>query len=139
MTRVVVSGALGRMGRLAVSTLSEAPGIDLAGTLVRGSDAAAIFELCRPDVLVDFTHAEAARELGPLAAERGICPIIGTSGLDDRDLDTLREACEHSRVGGLVVPNFSVGAVLQMRMAAEASARMGCVLIHETHHQAKKD
>jgi 4-hydroxy-tetrahydrodipicolinate reductase len=127
------------MGRLAVQTLSETPGIELAGTLVRGSDAAAIFELSRPDVLVDFTVASAARELGPLAAERGIRPVIGTSGLNDQDVARLRDACASSGIGGLIVPNFSVGAVLQMRMAAEAAAHIPCELIHETHHPGKKD
>lgn len=139
MIRVVVAGAAGRMGSLVVNSFAAAEGVDLAGTLVRGSDAVAIFELCRPDVLVDFTVAASSRELGPLAAERGICPIIGTSGLTAADLATLREACAHSGIGGLVVPNFSIGAVLQMRFAEQAAARLPCTGIRETHHPAKKD
>jgi 4-hydroxy-tetrahydrodipicolinate reductase len=139
MTRVVVAGAAGRMGSLAVSTLSRAEGIELAGTLVRGSDASAIFEMCRPDVLVDFTLAEASRDLAPMAAERGISPVVGVSGLAPEDIERLREACEHGRVGGLVVPNFSVGAVLQMRMAADIAAHLPCEGIHETHHPGKRD
>jgi 4-hydroxy-tetrahydrodipicolinate reductase len=106
---------------------------------VRGSDASAIFEMCRPDVLVDFTIAEASRELAPMAAERGISPIVGVSGLLPEDVERLREACEHGHVGGLLVPNFSVGAVLQMRLAAEIAAYLTCEGIHETHHPAKKD
>jgi 4-hydroxy-tetrahydrodipicolinate reductase len=127
------------MGSLIVPALAQAEGIELAGTLVRGSDEVAIFELCRPDVLVDFTVAAASRELGPLAAERGICPIIGTSGLTAEDVETLREACRRSGVGGLVVPNFSIGAVLQMRFAEAAAARLPCTGIRETHHPGKKD
>ncbi|MHC5209974.1 MAG: 4-hydroxy-tetrahydrodipicolinate reductase [Planctomycetota bacterium] len=139
MTRVVVAGAAGRMGSLAVSTLSRADGIELAGTLVRGSDASAIFEMCRPDVLVDFTIAESSRDLAPMAAERGISPIVGVSGLLPEDVEHLREACEHGRVGGLLVPNFSVGAVLQMRLAAEVAAHLPCDGIREIHHPGKKD
>ena len=139
MIRVVVAGAAGRMGSLIVPALSGAEGIELAGPLVRGSDAVAIFELCRPDVLVDFTEAAASRELAPLAGERGICPVIGTSGLTADDLQTLREACAHGGVGGLVVPNFSIGAVLQMRFAEQAAARLPCAGIRETHHPGKKD
>jgi 4-hydroxy-tetrahydrodipicolinate reductase len=137
--RVVVAGAAGRMGSLVVPALSQAEGIELAGTLVRGSDAVAIFELCRPDVLVDFTIAESSRELGLVAAERGICPIIGTSGLTPADISALREACRHGGVGGLVVPNFSIGAVLQMRFAEQAAARLPCAGLRETHHPGKKD
>jgi 4-hydroxy-tetrahydrodipicolinate reductase len=139
MTRVVVAGAAGRMGSLAVSALSSADGIELAGTLVRGSDASAIFEMCRPDVLVDLTVAEASRDLSPMAAERGISPVVGVSGLSADDVARLREACEHGRVGGLLVPNFSVGAVQHIRLAADIAAHLPCEAIHETHHPAKRD
>lgn len=139
MIRVVVAGAAGRMGSLVVPALAAAEGLELAGTLVRGSDAAAIFELCRPDVLLDFTVAAASRELGPLAGERGICPVIGTSGLTPADVAALGAACRHGGVGGLVVPNFSIGAVLQMRFAEQAAARLPCAGIRETHHPGKKD
>jgi len=139
LIRVVVAGATGRMGRLALATLQAAGDMEVCGTLVRGCDAAAILELARPDVLVDFTLAPASRELGPLAAERGISPVIGTSGLSPADVDLLREACEHRKVGGLLVPNFSVGAVLQMRLAADIARHMPCLGIHEAHHVGKRD
>ncbi len=139
MIRVVVAGVAGRMGRLALATLQSAEGIEVCGTLVRGSDAPAVFELVRPDVLLDFTLAPASRELGPLAAERGISPVIGTSGLSAEDVGALRAACDRGHVGGLLVPNFSVGAVLQMRLSAEVARHMPCVGIHEVHHVGKRD
>jgi 4-hydroxy-tetrahydrodipicolinate reductase len=137
--RVVVAGAAGRMGRLVVPFLAAADGIELAGTLVRGSDAAAVLEAARPDVLVDFTLANVSRELAPLATERGISPVVGTSGLSDADVGALRRACERAGVGGLLVPNFSVGAVLQMRHAAELAAVLRLAALREVHHPGKKD
>ena len=139
MIRVVVAGAAGRMGRLAVSSLQAAADVEVCGTLVRGSDAAAVLELARPDVLVDFSLAPASRELGPLAAERGISPVIGTSGLLTGDVAALRAACARARVGGLLVPNFSMGAVLQMRLAAEIARHLPPLGIHEVHHTGKRD
>jgi 4-hydroxy-tetrahydrodipicolinate reductase len=127
------------MGRLVVPFLAAADGLELVGTLVRGSDAAAVLEQARPDVLVDFSLAEASRGLSPLAAERGISPVVGTSGLSDADVAALRRACEASGVGGLLVPNFSVGAVLQMRHAAELAAVLRLVSLSEVHHPGKKD
>jgi len=137
--RVVVAGAAGRMGRLVLPCLSASPGVEVCGTLVRGSDAAAVLELARPDVLVDFTLADAARELLPLAAERGISPVSGTSGLSGPDVEALREACARAGVGGLLVPNFSVGAVLQMRHAEELAQHLRLAALSETHHPGKKD
>lgn len=137
--RVVVSGAAGRMGRLVVPWLAAAQDVELCGTLVRGSDAAAVLELARPDVLVDFTVAASARELLPLAAERGISPVSGTSGLTEADVAALREACARAGVGGLLVPNFSVGAVLQMRHAEELARHLRLAALRETHHPGKKD
>ena len=137
--RVVVAGAAGRMGRLVVPFLAAADGIELAGTLVRGSDASAVLELARPDVLVDFTLAATSRELAPLAAERGISPVVGTSGLSDADVAALRGACERAGVGGLLVPNFSVGAVLQMRQAEELARHFRLAALREVHHPGKKD
>jgi 4-hydroxy-tetrahydrodipicolinate reductase len=137
--RVVLAGAAGRMGRLALATLEAADDIEVCGTLVRGTDAAAVLELAAPDVLLDFTLAPASRVLGPAAAERGIAPVIGTSGLLPEDVDALRNACARGRTGGLLVPNFSVGAVLQMRLAAEVARHLPCTGIHEVHHVGKKD
>ena len=139
MIRVVVAGAAGRMGRLTVTTLRAEADVELAGTLVRGSDAAAVLALARPDVLVDFTLAAASREISLLAAERGISPVIGTSGLRDEDVARIAEACRRSGTGGLLVPNFSVGAVLQMRLAEEVARHLPCAGIHEVHHPQKKD
>lgn len=137
--RVVVAGAAGRMGRLVLPCLSAAPDIEVCGTLRRGDDAAAVLGQARPDVLVDFTLADAARELLPLAAERGISPVSGTSGLGPADVDALRSACARAGVGGLLVPNFSVGAVLQMRHAAELARHLRLVALSEVHHPGKKD
>ena len=137
--RVVVAGAAGRMGRLVAPFLAAAEGLQLAGTLEHGSDAAAELARARPDVLVDFSLAPATRELAPLAIERGISPVIGTSGLSEADVAALRAACARHHVGGLLVPNFSVGAVLQMRHAAELARHLRLAALREVHHPGKKD
>lgn len=137
--RVLLAGASGRMGRVVLAGLRSADDIEVVGTLVRGSDAPAVLGLAQPDVLLDFTHADVSRELGPLAAERGISPVIGTSGLRPADIDALRKACWRARVGGLLVPNFSIGAVLQMRAAEAASRHLPPIAVRERHHPGKRD
>jgi len=137
--RVVVAGAQGRMGRTIVPGLAAAEGLQLVGTLVRGTDAAALLADARPDVLLDFTLAEVSRQLAPLAAARGISPVVGTSGLLPADVEALRAACARAGIGGLLVPNFSVGAVLQMKHAEELARVLPLAGLRETHHPGKKD
>jgi 4-hydroxy-tetrahydrodipicolinate reductase len=74
-----------------------------------------------------------------MAAGQGIAPVVGTSGLTKADLSALADACRRGGVGALVVPNFSVGAVLQMQFAEQLARWMTCDGIHETHHAGKLD
>lgn len=137
--RLLVAGAAGRLGALVVRELGGVGDIDVVGTLVRGSDAAAIFELSRPEILLDLSLAPATRELAPQAIERGVLPVIGTSGLGADDVSALREALVRAGLPGLLVPNFSLGAVLQMRLAEQVARHLPCVAIREAHHPGKRD
>jgi 4-hydroxy-tetrahydrodipicolinate reductase len=66
--------------------------------------------------------------------------VVGTSGFTEERLDAVRRRLgEQPRVGVLVVPNFSIGAVLMMRFAAQAAASFPSVEIVEMHHPDKSD
>ena len=66
--------------------------------------------------------------------------VVGTSGFDERRLAAVRDRLgDNPEVGILVVPNFSIGAVLMMRFAAEAARFYESVEIVETHHPTKRD
>ncbi len=72
--------------------------------------------------------------------ERGIHAVVGTTGFDDDRLTTLRGwLAERPGVGVLVAPNFSIGAILMMRFAAEAAPFYESVEIVEMHHPDKAD
>lgn len=139
MTRVVVAGAGGRMGSLVCEALDGAEGLELAGTLVRGDAAGAVLDRTGPDVLLDFTLAQASRELVAAAVERGVSPVIGTSGWSAEAVADLAAGCARRSLGALLVPNFSVGAVLQMRFATAAARALTCEGIAEVHHTGKRD
>ena len=137
--RVVVGGAEGRMGRLARSALDMCSDLEFAGGLSRGADPACLLSADVADVYLDLTVASAARVLAPAAARAGVCPVVGTSGLTDEDLARLGQACVEGGVGGLVIPNFSVGAVLQMVAAEQIARHLTCTGITEVHHSGKRD
>ena len=59
--------------------------------------------------------------------------------LFSEEIHTLQQACEQKQLGGIIVPNFSIGAILMMRFAAEAAKFLPEAEIIETHHQQKLD
>ncbi len=137
--RVVVAGARGRMGRVVVPALRSAPGVTQVSTLDRGDDVDAALERDRPQVLVDFTHAQASAVLVAAAVQRDISPVIGTSGWAAAAIADLARLCAERGLGALLIPNFSIGAVLQMRFAAQAARLLACSRLREVHHSDKRD
>jgi 4-hydroxy-tetrahydrodipicolinate reductase len=92
------------------------------------------------DVVVDFTHPGAVMDNLRWCVGKGLDTIVGTSGFDESRLAQVREwlaAAPGVRV--LVVPNFSVGAVLMMRFAQQAARFFTSAEVIELHHAAKAD
>ncbi len=154
--RVLVSGS-GKMGREVLSAVCREPDLDPAGvadlfakeeylSLPDGSglvpfssDAAAMFARTRPDVVVDFTHAEWTPGLVREALEAGVRPVIGTSGLSEAFLTELEQECRRRGIGAVVASNFALGAVLMQHLSAIASRFFDNAEIIEMHHDAKVD
>jgi 4-hydroxy-tetrahydrodipicolinate reductase len=89
---------------------------------------------------VDFTHPDVVMDNLEFCIDHGIHAVVGTTGFDEGRLDQLREWLSHSpRTGVLVAPNFSIGAILMMRFAAEAARFFESVEIVELHHPDKAD
>ena len=137
--RVVVNGAKGKMGVMACETLKAHDDFNLVASLGRGDDLQQAIVDTKADVVVDLTSAEAAWDNTTAIIDAGARPVIGTSGLQAADIAKLDALCRDKNLGGIVVPNFSLGAVLMMHFASQAAALMPDVEIIEAHHQFKKD
>lgn len=156
--RVVVAGATGRVGREIVRAVARERDLQLVGAVARvgGPDAGeeagigplgvrvesslqAVLDRTRADVLVDFTRAEVAREHVLLALEHGVRPVVGTTGLSPGDLREVETEARRRGLGGAFIPNFALGAMLQMRFAEQAARVFPQVEIIELHHEAKVD
>jgi 4-hydroxy-tetrahydrodipicolinate reductase len=137
MIKVGVLGARGRMGSTVCATVEDAPDTELAARVEAGD---ALEPLLGCDVVVDFTHVAVVMDNLRWCVTHGLDVVVGTSGFND---DRLAEAgrwladTPGSRV--LVAPNFSVGAVLMMRFAAQAARFFESAEIIELHHAAKMD
>lgn len=135
--RVGVLGARGKMGQEVMRTVEAAADLEL----VAGVDADDDPELLLgADVVVDFTHPDVVMGNLRFLIENGIHAVVGTTGFDDARLDQLRTWLAASpETGVLIAPNFSIGAILMMRFAAEAAPYFSSVEIIELHHPDKAD
>jgi 4-hydroxy-tetrahydrodipicolinate reductase len=137
MIKVGVLGARGRMGRQVCQTVEDAPDTELAAQVDEGDS---LEPLTRCDVVVDFTHPGAVMDNLRWCVEHGLNVVVGTSGFGDERLGQVRSWLESApAVRVLVAPNFSVGAVLMMRFAAQAARFFESAEVIELHHAAKMD
>jgi 4-hydroxy-tetrahydrodipicolinate reductase len=120
---VLLNGRRGKVGA------AIAPRLEAAGhTLVD--------ELSAADAMVDFTRPDAVVANVRAALDARVASVVGTSGAD------LSDVGEEARAAGVQVffaPNFAIGAVLMMRLAAEAAAVLPRAEIVELHNEAKVD
>jgi 4-hydroxy-tetrahydrodipicolinate reductase len=140
-TRVGVLGARGKVGREVARAVHAAEDLALVAEVDTGDEDDSLEDLvgAGAQVVVDFTHPDVVMDSLRFCIERGIHAVVGTTGFDDDRLAQLRSWLEGSSTGVLVAPNFSIGAVLMMRFAAEASRYYESVEIVELHHPDKAD
>ncbi|HEX6447781.1 MAG TPA: 4-hydroxy-tetrahydrodipicolinate reductase [Streptosporangiales bacterium] len=138
-TRVGVLGAAGRMGSEACRAVTAAGDMELVAALDAGDELDRL-RATEASVVVDFTTPDAVMANLHWCVDHGIHAVVGTTGFDDERLDTVRGwLADAPGVGVLVAPNFSVGAVLMMRFAAQAAQFFDSVEIVELHHPGKAD
>ena len=89
------------------------------------------------DVMVDFTVAEAAMENLKLAAQGGVHAVVGTSGINEEHVAELTKIFTKSNC--IVVPNFSISAILLMHLSEIATPYFSTIEIIEFHHNNKID
>jgi 4-hydroxy-tetrahydrodipicolinate reductase len=158
--RVAIAGAGGRMGRMLIEAVLNAPDMrlaaafDLARSPIVGRDAGELVGaacgvpvtadvdagLAAADCLIDFTRPEGT--LGHLAAcsRRGAAMVIGTTGLSAEQKRAIAEAAASIPV--VLAPNMSVGVNLVFKLLDSAARVLGegyDIEILEAHHRHKVD
>lgn len=152
MIRVLVNGALGRMGSEVCKKVYSEADLELAGAVDIKEGVVALGEgvqvttdlvkainEVKPDVVVDFTRPDVVmgnlRKMLPL----GVHVVVGTTGFSDADLKEVDELAKAHNTGLLIAPNFALGAVVMMKLACEAAKYFPHVEIIEKHHDNKLD
>jgi len=156
--KVIVSGALGKMGMETARAVQNNEDLELVGlidTKARVDSVVSVSEGREPmpvdndleqlmdrikvDVMVDFTNPQAVYNNVRAALKRGINCVVGTTGLNEAELKQLEKMAMDNGVGVAVIPNFAIGAVLMMKLAQEAAQYFPDVEIIELHHDRKID
>jgi 4-hydroxy-tetrahydrodipicolinate reductase len=120
---ILLNGGAGNVGAVLAPAL-RAAGHTLVASL---ADADAMIDFTRPDAVVANVLA---------AIEAGVPAIVGTSGWEPSAVD---EAARDAGVAVFFAPNFAIGAVLMMRLAAQAHQLLPAAAIIELHHDTKLD
>ena len=136
--KVGVLGALGKVGREVCRAVEETDGFELVAQ-VDADDSLETLVSSGAEAVVDFTHPDVVMDNLRFCIEHGIHAVVGTTGFDESRLEELRSLLGDSDTGVLIAPNFSIGAILMMRFAAEAAPFYESVEIVELHHPTKAD
>jgi 4-hydroxy-tetrahydrodipicolinate reductase len=161
MTKVIIAGAAGRMGRRIGYMVNEHPDLEVAAGFERpdspdvgkdmgelggygtngvkvANDLASVID--QGDVIVDFTFHEATMNIARQAAQKNRAMVIGTTGLSQQNLQELAELCKNMPC--VQAPNMAVGVNVLFKLAAKVASILGNdydMEIVEAHHRMKKD
>ena len=140
--KVAIAGARGRLGSAALQSIMKAPNMEVVAVLDykyegqylhntgvdNDSSGIPIYTSLenlaaanKPDVLLDLTNPNAVFKNVHDAISHGIRPVIGTSGLSKENIALLTELAAKNQVGGIIAPNFSIGAVLDDEVFCHSS------------------
>lgn len=161
MTKIIVTGATGRMGSRITALLKDYHDLKLVGAVERkgheaiGKDIGTIvgveetnikltdrlediIDNC--DVIIDFTSISATHQHVKLAHKRKKAMVIGTTGFSKEELEPIREASKDIPI--VLAPNMSVGVNLLLKVLQDIARVLGDeydIEIIEAHHRLKKD
>jgi len=151
MIKVIICGALGRMGTTIANMVVENPNLEFIGgvdiregsilgkPVVSSDKLPAFIDEFRPDVMIDFTVAAATMVNAKIAASKGVALIIGTTGFTPEQDAELTAAIKNVPV--VKTTNFSVGVNIFWELVRDAASRLGDydIEVIESHHRNKKD
>jgi 4-hydroxy-tetrahydrodipicolinate reductase len=147
MIRVAISGAGGKLATPVADSVVASDDLELValfnpnrtGAEMHGLTVTGTTSAVEADVVVETAHPDVVFDNLKAWREKGLATVVGTSGFTPERLNQLRGIWGTDGPPALVVPNFSIGAVLMMRYAAEATSHFEAVEIIERHHSTKPD
>lgn len=152
MIRVIVCGALGKMGRTVIEEIGADKELELVGAVEAADNAGLgakvsgvevksrlLDSVSSCDVVVDFTNPRAALEHIHESAAAGKPAVVGTTGFTSEELAVARKAAAWIPI--IISPNMSVGVNLMFKIVEDVARALPDfdAEIVEIHHNKKKD
>ncbi|MDR1002627.1 MAG: 4-hydroxy-tetrahydrodipicolinate reductase [Oscillospiraceae bacterium] len=148
MTKIILSGAAGKMGKAICAVVAERTDCEIVAGIDRVTDTTEGFQIFEKpsditvdaDVIIDFSHPSALQPLLAYAKDKQLPAVIATTGLSEEQVRLVTEASE-------VIPvfysgNMSLGINLLIALARKATAVLDGsfdIEIIEKHHNQKID
>jgi len=152
MIKVAVCGALGRMGSTVGRMVNESPDLELVGGIdvkagsLYGTEVAEAGQIdeylgkAQPDVIIDFTTANAAVSNAKAAAAHKAALVMGTTGFSADQRAEIERAIV-GNVPAVISSNFSIGVNIFWQLVRQAAQMLDeyDIEVIEAHHRYKKD
>ncbi len=138
MTRVIITGAKGRMGRMLLACAARIPDLQVVGEIDLGDDLAAVVEA--GDVVLDFSLHEATAGIAEICAQHRKAMVIGTTGHSEAERS--RIVALSAEIPMVWSSNYSTGVNTLFWLTRHAATILGPAFdleIVEMHHRLKKD
>ena len=138
MTRVIITGAKGRMGLALQHCAKNFPELTVVAAIGRGDDLGAVIGQC--DVVIDFSSHTATAGIAELCAKNNKALVIGTTGFSDAEKSAIVN--QQSVVPIVLATNYSTGVNTLFWLTRKAAEILGPdfdLEVVEMHHRLKKD
>ena len=138
MTKVIITGAKGRMGKALMACVPNHAGLEVAGQIDQGDDLAAV--IGKGDVVIDFSLHSATPGIAQLCASYQKALVIGTTGHSDVEQSAIRNL--QSAIPMVWSSNYSTGVNTLFWLTRKAAEILGPgfdLEVVEMHHRLKKD
>ena len=138
MTRIIITGSRGRMGRALVSCAAHHPDLQIVGQIDQGDDLRTV--IGQGDVVIDFSSHSATPAIATLCATHQKAMVVGTTGHSDEGRSQIAD-CQ-SRIPIVLASNFSTGVNTLFWLTRKAAEILGPgfdLEVVEMHHRLKRD
>ena len=158
--RVIVSGALGRMGKTICKMVVNEDNFELVGAVDVVSKGKDLFKFLNikskkelyinddlveeinhkeADVVIDFTNPEVVMDNIKDVLKTKTNMVVGTTGFNQDDLKQVKKWAKEYNTSIMIAPNFALGAVMMMEFSKKAAKFFNQAEIIELHHDGKMD
>ena len=138
MTKVIITGAKGRMGQALLQCAARMPELEVVAGIDMGDDVGSV--IAKADVVIDFSFHQATADFAELCAKQRKAIVIGTTGHSEVEKKRIL-ACA-SQIPMVIASNYSTGVNTLFWLTRKATEILGPgfdLEVVEMHHRTKKD